>query len=251
MRFNRPLLLALAPLAAACSPAPIEVATLGTDALTNGLIAHWPLDEGNGASVSDHSGNGHNGVLAGNGWSWVTGQFGEAIHLAGSDSVAVSDFPAATSSYSVSAWVLIASSELGPPIGNLISTEVPGGGWALYATLSPGSLSYVFRYAGSAPGQYWVTSCNCLQPDTWTHVTGVMDADAGTLSLYVGTALANTIAVTGGILPGSTTLYLGRSAALQPLFPVSGMLDDVAIYNRPLSPEEIAALGSAPAPDPQ
>ena len=58
---------------------------------------------------------------------------------------------------------------------------------------------------------------------------------------------------TGGatILPGSTVLDLGRSAELSPPFPLTGTLDDVAIYARPLVAEEVAELSVAPAPDPQ
>lgn len=235
---------------AGCTAAPIEVATLGTNTLTDGLIAHWALDEAGGAAITDSSGNGHNGLLQGPGWSWMTGRFGSDVHFSGSDLVAVSGFPPATSRYTVSAWVLIASSELGPLIGNLVSTETLGGGWALYATLEPGYLTYTFHYAVSAQ-QYASVWCSCLTPDTWTHVAAVVDGDAGTLKLYVGSAPPVSVPVTTGILPGSSTLNIGRSAQLQPPFPVTGALDDIAIYDRALAPEEIAALATAPAPDPR
>jgi hypothetical protein len=238
---------------AGCSPAPIDVATLGKGTLTNGLIAHWALDEAGGATITDGSGNGHNGVLEGPGWSWMPGRFGADVHFSGADSVAVSGFPRPTSSYTVSAWVLIASAELGPPVANLLSTEVLGGGWALYATLGPGPgyLSYVFRYAVNTPQQYATVTCNCVTADAWTHVAAVLDGDAGTLSLYVGSLPPVTMPAPGSMLPGSSTLTIGRSAQLQPPFPVVGALDDIAIYSRALAPEEIAALGAAPAPDPR
>ena len=126
-------------LAIGCSAAPIDVAALDNGARTNGLIAHWSFDEASGASVTDSSGNGHNGVLQGPGSSWPAGRFGSAAGLSGADLVAVSGFPRATLSYSVSAWVRIAASDLGPPVANLVSTEVLGGGWALYATPPPGT----------------------------------------------------------------------------------------------------------------
>jgi len=245
---------ALALAAAGCTAAPIDLATLGNGALSNGLIAHWALDEASGAAITDGSGNGHNGVLEGPSWSWMAGRFGSDVHFSGADTVAVSGFPHPTPSYTVSAWVLIASAELGAPVGNLLSTEALGGGWALYATLAPappGYLSYVFRYAANVPQQYWTVTCNCLVTDVWTHVAAVLDADAGTLALYVGAANPITIPVTGSMLPGSSTLNIGRSAQLQPPFPVTGALDDIAIYNRALAAEEIAALGAAPAPDPR
>ena len=111
---------------------------------------------------------------------------------------------------------------------------------------------YAFRYAVNAPQQFWMAFCGCLTADVWTHVAAVVDSDAGTLQLYVGTAPPVTTAVTTSILPGSTTLNIGRSTLQQPgaAFPLLGALDDIAIYNRALGPEEIAALGTAPAPNP-
>ena len=134
----RAAMLAAALVVAGCSAAPIDLATLGNSALGNGLIAHWALDEASGAAITDSSGNGHNGVLEGPGWSWLPGHFGSDVHFSGADTVAVSGFPRPTPSYTVSAWVLIGASELGAPVGNLLSTEAVGGGWALYATLGPG-----------------------------------------------------------------------------------------------------------------
>ncbi len=63
-----------------------------------------------------------------------------------------------------------------------------GGGWALYATLGTGYLTYAFQYAVNGPQQYAVVSCadNCVQPGAWTHVTAVLDADAGTLDAVRG-----------------------------------------------------------------
>jgi len=246
---------ALALVLAGCSAAPIDLATLGNGALSNGLIAHWALDEASGAAITDGSGNGHNGVLEGPAWSWMSGHFGSDVHFSGADTVAVSGFPHPTPSYTVSAWVLIASAELGAPVANLLSTETIGGGWALYTTLAPGPggyLAYVFRYASTtAPQGYWTVICNCLGTDTWTHVTAVLDGDAGRLTLQAGSAPPVSIPVTGSMLPGSSTLNIGRSAQLQPPFPVTGALDDIAIYNHALAPEEIAALGAGPAPDPR
>jgi len=238
--------------AAGCTAAPIEVATLPTVSLTNGLVAHWRLDENIGYVANDSSGNGRTGFASGPGWSWVPGQFGGAMHFSGIDYVSVGGMPRPTPSYSVSAWVLIQPGELGAPIANILSTETLGGGWALFSTFGMGPPSYVFRYAIN-PNQNFVTvSCPCVVPGVWTHLTAVLDADAATLTLYVGNDVAMTVPTGGAtILPGSTVLDIGRSADLSPPFPVTGTLDDVAIYARPLVVEEVAELSIEPAPDPQ
>jgi hypothetical protein len=238
--------------ATGCTAAPIEIATLPTVSLTNGLVAHWRFDENIGYVANDSSGNGRTGFASGPGWSWVPGQFGGAMHFSGIDYVSVGGMPRATPSYSVSTWVLIQPGELGPPIANILSTESLGGGWALFSTFGAGPPSYVFRYATNPVQGFVSASCPCVVPGVWTHITAVLDADAATLTLYVGDDIAMT-APTGGatILPGSTVLDIGRSAELSPTFPVTGALDDIAIYARPLVVEEVAELSVEPAPDPQ
>ena len=257
MRAHRHLLLpvmacCLAGAATGCTAAPIEIATLPTTGLTDGLVGHWKLDEDGGDVANDSSGNGRTGFAAGPGWTWVPGQFGGAMHFSGSDYVTVGGLPRATPSYSVSAWVLIQPSELGAPIANILSTEALGGGWALFATLGSGQQSYVFRYANpAAPQGYVAASCTCVVPGAWTHLTGVVDATSSTLTLYVGD-VATTVPTGGAtILPGSTVLNVGRSAELSPTFPVTGALDDITIYARTLLTEEVAELSHAPAPNPQ
>ncbi len=56
-----------------------------------------------------------------------------------------------------------------------------------------------------------------------------------------------TVATTSAILPGSSVLYLARSAVLNPTFPLTGALDDIAIYYRALVAEEVAQLSRGPA----
>jgi len=174
------------------------------------------------------------------------------MHFSGSDYVSVGGMPRATPSYSISAWVLIQPNELGPPIANILSTETLGGGWALFSTFGAGPPTYVFRYATNPTQSFVAVNCACVVPGAWTHLTAVLDANAATLTLYVGSDVAMSVPTGGAtILPGSTLLAIGRSAELSPTFPVIGTLDDVAIYARPLVAEEVAELSVEPAPDPQ
>ena len=232
----------------ACSPGPIEVATLASGTLANGLVAYWPLDEGIGTLANDDSGNGRNGFIVGPGWT--SGQFGQALHFSGSSYMSAGGIPFPPASYSVSAWALIQPYELTPPIANMISTETQIGGWALYALLSQTGWSYVFRFYGpNAPQGYWSVSAP-LVTGSWVHLAAVVDGDASTLTLFVNGAAADTVTTTSAILPGSPTLYLARSASLNPPFELTGALDDVAIYSRALADAEVAQLGKGPALQP-
>jgi hypothetical protein len=261
MRFALPRSLWTAVLAAgglglACTAGPIDVATLSSGGLTSGLVGHWKLDEDAGLFANDTSGNGRTGTISGPTWAWIPGRFGSALHFAGNDQVTVPGLPQATDSYSVSAWVYIASSEAtgsSSSIANVLNTEIPGGGWALYAALYPaGYAGYAFRFWVGPPQDYDISPpapCNCIVLDAWVHLGAVLDATSSTLSLYVNGTLEPTATTTAGISPGATTLDIARSQA--PGFMMTGALDDIAIYDRALVPEEIAQLAQAPAPDPQ
>jgi hypothetical protein len=234
-----------------CTPGPVDVATLSSGGLTSGLVGHWTFDEGSGMVANDSSGNGRGGLISGPGWSWTDGRFGGALHFSGVDQVTVLGLPQATESYSVSAWLLVASSELGSPVANILNTEQGlGGGWALYATLVQGYGSYDFRYWIGLPQQYEMDNCNCVVPDAWVHLAAVVDATDSSLTLYVNGVAKDVLTTTGAISPGSPTLYLGRGQ-MPGVYALTGALDDVAIYDRALVPQEIAELDQAPAPDPQ
>jgi len=228
-----------------CSPGPIEVATLAPNTLANGLVAYWALDEGAGTLANDGSGNGRNGFISGPGW--IPGQFGKALHFFGSSYMSAGGIPSPPASYSISAWTLIQPYELTAPITNLVSTETPGGGWALYVGPGPAGQSYIFEFsATNAPQGYVDVECACVVTGSWAHLAAVVDGDASTATLYVN-GVPTTVTMPGPIVPGSPTLYLARSAGLNPPFPLTGALDDVAIYSRALAAAEVAQLGQGPA----
>jgi hypothetical protein len=239
-----------------CTAGPIEIATLPPDSLSNDLVGHWAFDDGPGTVATDSSGNGRTGIVGGiipppgSPTPWIPGQFGLAYHFSGADYVTVGGIPRATPSYSVTAWVQIQSYELGAPIANLLSTEALGGGWALYATLGS-QQSYAFRFATNPTQGYVVASCSCVVPGPWTHLAAVVDGDASTLTLYVN-GVATVVPTEGAtILPGSTFLYMARSAELSLTFPLTGALDDVAIYDRALVAQEVSELSQEAVPSPQ
>ena len=52
---------------------------MGCSSLDKGLVAYYPFDEGEGATVTDQSGNGHNGIIKGA--KWVDGVSGHALEF--------------------------------------------------------------------------------------------------------------------------------------------------------------------------
>lgn len=245
---------------AACTPGPVDVATIAPDSLANGLVGHWRFDETIGATAHDTSGNLRDGAISSGvmfgGWSWAPGRFDGALHFAGSDQVTVGSppFPQATASYTVAAWLLVQYGDINPPIAGILSTEAPfGGGWSLNLAPPPpppGGGAYRFAYwIGPDPPDYVYAECDCFVWNEWTHLAAVVDPTSATLTLYVNGAERSRVPAPVGIKPHQGTLFMGRWPG--PNRNLAGTIDDVAIYSRALVAEEIALLASAAAPNPR
>lgn len=251
MAMTRPFsggLLATAALASAaaagCQEGSLNPIGLAPNALERGLIAHYTFDEGTGTTVGDSSGQNLGGVNMGG--TWITdGRFLGAMRFDGFSTVMVTNFPFVNEmmGFSVSYWIRTPSFDAGPEagiLGTILSTEIYHvGGWELNLdeTSSPGVRT---SYWDTDAGTYTNTACACLTPGVWTHVASVFDPVAGTLSLYVDGTLRGSVTAQQPIAPGTTQLLMGHWFG--PLRFLLGDLDDVAIYNRPLSAAEVVAL---------
>lgn len=237
---------------AGCGRGAIDAIGLSPTGRDLGLVAHWTFDDAAGTVVRDFSGNGHDGTLFGTTASWITnGRFSQALHFEQGDYVAVNNFPDATSSWTVSAWVFIAGKDIGTGDATIVSTEdVFHGGWEMSLTALTGTMRLHFGY-WTGPGSYdyaFYDCMECLVPDRWQHVTAVVDGAAKTLAFYLDGTLKIRESVVRGISPGSTTLYIGRWPTRDPPRLLMGSVDDISIWSRPLASAEIQLLTQAPAP---
>ncbi len=235
----------------ACTPIPVEVIELDPATLDDGLIAHWTFDEGSGDVAVDHSGNKHDGQISGGTWL-TSGRFGGALHLDEGAFVSVDSFPDATQSWSVSAWVRLTDATATTEVlKTVISTEKEiSGGWEMNIDRSMAQPGAHFGYwEGPVVADYYRITCFCMSFEEWTHIVATVDAGAGILSLYVGGVLVDSMPITHTILPGSSTLYMGKWTGTGRL--LIGDLDDILIYRRVLFPAEIAELFQSSPPDVQ
>lgn len=244
-RFGIGLALALATgwLTASCGLGPLDVVDM-PDPIA-GLVAHWSFDEGGGTSVPDHSVNGFHGALTGG--TWITdGRFGGALYLTRGDFVTVPGFPAATSDWTVSAWVRYAQADIGLDLATIVSTEIPStGGWELQGPVNATTSKLQFSY--NSGGRYNTLTCCPIQPDQWMHMTAVVDSQTLTMSLYQGGNVQAQQHVQAIILPGNSTLHIGieqTPAAL--VWPFQGAVDEIRLYDRALNSAEISRLDLEP-----
>jgi hypothetical protein len=197
----------------------------------------------------DHSGNKHDGTISAA--TWISdGRFGGALHLDEGAYVSVADFPDATTSWTVAAWVrLTDATPTTEELKTVISNEIEiMGGWEMNIDRSMAQPGAHFGYwEGSVVADYYRLNCFCMTFGEWTHVAATVDATSSTLSVYVGGTLGASIPITHTILPGSTTLYMGKWTGKARL--LVGDLDDILVYRRSLLPAEIMELSRSSPPN--
>ena len=78
-----------------------------------------------------------------------------------------------------------------------------------------------------------------VQANTWTHLAVTYDGNDTTLRLYVNGAMVASQVTTGSIRISTTPLQIGGDSIYGQFF--AGLIDDVRVYNIPLSAAEIQA----------
>ncbi len=236
------------------------------DPLAVDLVAHWPLDElihDNGECWSeDSSGSGLRAVV-GNGCSAGPVVMPDAVVGAGldlngfNDYLRVADDPRLdlTSSFTLSAW--IRPDTFGDQgYGRILAKQKYVGGFG------PGYSFYVANVPeGSPPGlralcaNIDVYDIGCSRADVlytpigsdpWRHVALVFDDSADEARFYVDGLPAGEFAADGRPRASNVPLMLGDRDDLSRSF--DGGLDDVRVWSRALSDEEIRLAGAVERP---
>jgi len=234
---------------AGCGPTYIDAAGLAPTTLGDGLVAHWTFDETEGTVVADDSGNRRDGVASGATFR-DDGRFEGALHFVPGDSVTVERFPYATPNWTFSAWVRIGEEDIdSEDFGSVVNTEVMfEGGWQLQTRARSSGIYWSFAYWVESGEPYAHYECHCFELGRWSHATIVVDGTRNLLSFYVDGTLAQSDALPGPVLPGTSDLFMGKWMGDGRLF--SGSIDDVAIYDRALLAAEVAQLHERPPPGP-
>ncbi len=234
---TRPLLIALTMVAAAVQPALPDV--------TEGLIAHWRLDDVEGKTVTDSAGD-HEGVNRGAtvGQSGILGKafafdhreddyvdFGNRLQLAGGNEVTVA--------------ALVWPESFNPPDAtNLANSRngILGSDDAnfIFALSGQGRPTFVFD-AGTNDYQQIVTEPNdCVPLGTYSHV--VVTRAGATMTLYInGVAKMTVDRYDAGNFVRFGRMHLGRvNNSTRRDF--HGRIDDVQVYSRALSAAAVRQL---------
>ncbi len=200
-------------------------------AVPHGLIARWTFDKVDGRKVADVSGNQRNGTLHGQG-DLVAGVYGGALSLAGDGCVITDAKPATflTGDYTICCWVRTTSSVM----------DVLGSGDA------DGCVLIVINRGPVRGHHYTDSGPNVLEGELtvndgrWHHVVQVVEQ--GAMSVYVDGRLDVTADIRGGGTPAAAPLCLGTRRASSAKYRYRGELDEVCLFDRPLSLTELKKL---------
>jgi hypothetical protein len=207
------------------------------------LAAYWKLDEAEGSiaqnSVSDNDGTLHGEPL----WQPIDGKKDGSLAFDGNDDYVETGFVLnpADGAFSVFAWI-----KDGAP-GNVIISQTDGadiGEIWLGAKAVSGKLMtrLVAPPAGRNVPQPLVSE-SVITDGQWHHVGFVWDG--AYRSLYVdGVEIAKDATAQKPLKSATGGLYIGAGKNLEAGTFFSGLIDDVRIYNKALSAEQIAALAN-------
>jgi hypothetical protein len=203
----------------------------------SGLVAAWNFDEGSGDVVGDASGHGHVGSLLNATWT-SDGHYGGALSFNGVDAwVTVADAPdlRPTNALTLEAWVR--PKELNDFATVLMKQRSTGLAYALYATDPDRSARPPSAYVRAiGHGDVGAGAEDILPLNTWTHLAATYDGTL--LRMYVDGTLVGTVTVGGDLSDTGDVLRIGGNSTWGEYF--SGLIDDVRIYNRALTADEIA-----------
>lgn len=200
-----------------------------------GLVLALGLDDGAGLTVADASGLGNAGTLTGPAWT-AAGKFGGALAFDGvNDWVTVNDSDSLdlTSGMTLEAWVKPAS--LGGYNSVLVkeSSNAVGLAYQLYANNGyPQPAAYIYTASDRM-----VAGTTALALDAWSHLA--VTYDGAMLRLYVGGVQVAARAEADPVAATTNPLRIGGDAPFGEYF--HGLIDEVRVYNRALSPAEIQA----------
>ncbi len=199
---------------------------------TNGLILHYAFDTEEGRRVTDKSGRGNHGERLGTHWE-PSGIFSGACGFDGKRDAIVMPACQPRAQGTISLWAKwdVAGGRMGPLL-------VDDGAGYLVVSLNHdyerGDRLCFSTYEHNDP--HWIRSSCVIRPGQWYHVAAVWDAQ-GTNRLYLDGRL---VAQGPGHQPEKTDTPLKLGKWTGGYF--CGTLDEVRLYARALTPEEIVTL---------
>jgi len=214
------------------------VLTSEANATDPNLVGWWRFNEGSGTTATDSSGNERHGVLV-NDPLWVDGVHGSALEFDAGNHVAVPGYEGIMGSHprTTCAWINVAKTS-----ASIITWGPAGSGtkWVMRTHNGPAALRVEC-------GQSYIYGTTDLVDGEWHHVAAVLEDDGSPaveeIKLYVDGVLDET----GEANPRPVNTASGVEFRIAYDLnntgrTYQGLMDDVRIYDRALSADDIQAL---------
>ncbi len=207
----------------------------------SGPTAYWRLDEGNGATASDATGDGNTGTLI-NGPTWSTGKINGALSFDGIDDyVRINRSILDTSKdYTVAAWVMLREVQAFRTAVSQEGAEISG---FYLQTAWDGRFNFGVHVAdASSSDAVRVTAPWIPQANQWYHLVGVHDSVHDQIKLYVDGVLIGTQPYSAGWNATGNTLIGRAKHGGNPVDFWPGKIDDVYLFDHVLSDSDVLTL---------
>jgi PKD repeat protein len=209
-----------------------------------GLYGWWKLDEGQGLTAADSSGNGQHGTLLGNssGPTWTPSDRGTVLSFDGVDDyvdtgTCLTDL---AMPFSITVWVRPAGSQS-------VHADILGNHGEPYVGINlqqDGTKTNAFGFGFGDRRRWQGTGFAQLQTDQWQHVAVVCDGQQAVL--YVNGQQRSHGPAAGPPAPNpSQNFKIGQGYHSGRYF--HGLLGDVRIYRKALQPADVLELAKTPA----
>lgn len=208
---------------------PLLAAPLQAFAVSNGMVLYLPFD----GNIKDASDNNNVGELRGK-ENWVEGKYDKALEFDGATHIEILDNENGldnVSGLTIEVWVKQEEHHDNGIVVKLTS----GSFWPCSYNLETWSDRLAYFDVGPDAGKYATAE---YPLNEWFHLAGVFDGDKGEDRIYVNGQLGSTNPRAEKVVPdGNLPVCIGSVSPDQLFF--RGALDDLVIYSRALTPDEI------------
>lgn len=206
----------------------------GALASPDGLVAHWPMNEGQGNVIKDKSGNGNDGTIRG-GVKWIDGKHGKALEFNGVDTYVDCGNKASlniSEEITIMAWVKLYSLKGGGIVSKYSGTN--GGYFLTPCWRTDGLPDFYIRETKTGAVFSCARDYRKLTLNEWHHLVATAKR-GGRIKLYIdGAPVGSSGAMDKSFSNDVDRLVIGRYSES-----LNGVIEDVKIYNRELTEEEI------------
>jgi hypothetical protein len=210
------------------------------------LVGYWNMAEGSGMMLHDSTGNGNNATMV-NLPIWTTGIYGNAVNFNGSNYAKVNNSPSINISGALTVSVWIKANNINK-YGQLIDKEGSDVYSGVYSIRIDQNNTLTVRLSQGGSILSVTTGQQINSTNTWYNLVFTYDG-VSHLAIYVNGVSASYYGnkFSGPLDISSKPLLIGQRESGDLSF--DGIIDDVRIYNRSLSANEVANLYTQPDPE--